>query len=316
MASLTNCEGVEFVQTLSTEIASAISVWTDVACKYEMKTEETLVILGQYFLTKNQFVVCSAEVKFYIEKGLSETDREVIDASNRIVKDKKKSPEKKALMESRSLVKRKVNKIYNRLLQELFPSFLPPPMVDTIQSPPPPMVDTIPSPAPSAENPTTPPRARRQSVVESVPLSEELLSDDEVEKTDEIDELVDQLGSLEVTSGVNPRFDRSRFGNTTTSLPQDLFETPYNVLVHLDEYLVSVPGKIIYEPCCGNGAITKFLESRGFTVVARDLYTTEEKHDYLASEDPEYDILITNPRKSLCFISFFFSTTNHNYFFL
>jgi hypothetical protein len=51
----------------------------------------------------------------------------------------------------------------------------------------------------------------------------------------------------------------------------------------------------IYEPCCGNGAIVRYLEKKGFTVIARDLYTTEVKRDYLVDEDPEYDVLLTNP---------------------
>ena len=40
----------------------------------------------------------------------------------------------------------------------------------------------------------------------------------------------------------------------------------------------------------------KFLEQRGFSVIARDLYTTDVKQDYLTEEDPEYDVIITNPR--------------------
>jgi methylase of polypeptide subunit release factors len=54
-------------------------------------------------------------------------------------------------------------------------------------------------------------------------------------------------------------------------------------------------GKVIFEPCCGNGAIVKYLEKKGLTVISRDLYTTDEKHDYLVEEDPEYDVIITNP---------------------
>ena len=39
----------------------------------------------------------------------------------------------------------------------------------------------------------------------------------------------------------------------------------------------------------------KVLEQRDFTVVGRDLYTTEEKHNYLLTDDPEYEVMITNP---------------------
>ena len=94
---------------------------------------------------------------------------------------------------------------------------------------------------------------------------------------------------------MNPNYNRSRYGTATASLPQDLFETPENALMLLEPFLKVMEGKTIYEPCCGNGAIVKFLEKRGFTVIGRDLYTTEQKHDYLLAEDPVYDVLITNP---------------------
>ena len=94
---------------------------------------------------------------------------------------------------------------------------------------------------------------------------------------------------------INPIFLRSRFQNSTSTLPQDLFETPRNALELLDKHLEFLQGKTIFEPCCGGGAITDYLEVKGFKVISRDLYSTEEKHDYLKTEDPEYDILITNP---------------------
>jgi hypothetical protein len=80
------------------------------------------------------------------------------------------------------------------------------------------------------------------------------------------------------------------------SLYLDLFESPENALLLLDPILATLEGKVIYEPCSGDGAIVRFLERRGFTVIARDLYTTEVKQDYLLEEDPEYDVLIINPR--------------------
>ena len=45
----------------------------------------------------------------------------------------------------------------------------------------------------------------------------------------------------------------------------------------------------IFEPACGNGAIVKELESVHAKVISRDLYTTNEKQDYLLCEDPQYD---------------------------
>jgi hypothetical protein len=43
-------------------------------------------------------------------------------------------------------------------------------------------------------------------------------------------------------------------------------------------------------------AIVNELRKNGFyNIIARDLYEAPEKHDYLVADDPEYDILITNP---------------------
>ena len=68
MATATNCDGTEIQLTLSVAISEAITSWTDVACLYETETEKTLDILGQYFLTHNQFIASDAEIKYYIER--------------------------------------------------------------------------------------------------------------------------------------------------------------------------------------------------------------------------------------------------------
>jgi hypothetical protein len=82
--------------------------------------------------------------------------------------------------------------------------------------------------------------------------------------------------------------------------PHDLFETTASTVAPLIEFFrkhnVNLSATVFYEPSCGNNAIVKELVKAGATnVIARDLFTTEEKHDYLAEEDPEYDILVTNP---------------------
>jgi hypothetical protein len=51
----------------------------------------------------------------------------------------------------------------------------------------------------------------------------------------------------------------------------------------------------IFEPACGNGAIVRELENVHAKVIGRDLYTLDDRHDYLTCEDPQYDIMITNP---------------------
>ena len=41
--------------------------------------------------------------------------------------------------------------------------------------------------------------------------------------------------------------------------------------------------------------MSRVFEEEGFQVIKRDLFTLNEKHDYLISNDSEYDVLITNP---------------------
>jgi hypothetical protein len=282
---VTNCEGLEIVVSMTERVSQAITDWARVAELYETKTEITLEILGEYFITKKQFKVFHSEIKYYISKGLSETDRNTIEESALYLNVTPKTPKLKQLTDARNLIVRKINKIYNRLLQELFPSFVP--TEETLQkvvTPPRPRIvvvrddETIPYNEPKEDDATT--------------VDEEYVCDDA--------DLLANISTLSLEEPVEeiaPLFRRSRYGNATKPLPQDLFETPENALLLLDPVLSTLEGKVIYEPCCGNGAIVRFLEKRGFTVISRDLYTTELKQDYLVEEDPEYDVLITNPRK-------------------
>ena len=52
---------------------------------------------------------------------------------------------------------------------------------------------------------------------------------------------------------------------------------------------------VIFDPCCGTGAIGNFLRQQGFTnIIEQDLYTTDIKTNYLTEDAPRYDIMITN----------------------
>jgi hypothetical protein len=279
MATATNSDGNEIQLTLSVAISDAITSWTDVACSYETETEKTLEILGQYFLTRNQFIASDAEIKYYIEKGLSAKDRLTLEQSAEFLNERNKSPEKKQLMETRNNVKRKIVKIFNRLLLELFPSFLPP---STHQTPP--KMKPLKTPA------------KDESDADTIPYPANEDNDDDEITTETEEEPFDEelLSNLNLTE-IAPKFTRSRYGNATASVPQDLFETPLNALMLLEGALKTMKGKVIFEPCCGNGRIVKFLLERGFTVIGRDLYSTEVKHDYLIEDDPVYDVLLTNP---------------------
>lgn len=305
--SVTDCDGANLVVTLTDEVSVAIITWAEVAEQYEAKTEMTLEILGQYFLTRNQFLSYDQEIKYYISRGLSQKDQLKLNESAVYLNEQNKNEEKKQLAHARTLIKKKILKIFNRLLLELFPSFLPPkleqvkpkktPKEKTNEEKSNEDEETVPYPANElTDDETTTPRDQE----DEDPTDEELLSNL-------------NLGNLTIDEprvNLNPHFNRARYGNATASLPQDLFETPENALLLLEPFLNDAQGKIIYEPCCGNGAIVKFLEKRGFTVIGRDLYATEDKHDYLLAEDPEYDILITNP--PFCLKHQFFEKAMHS----
>ena len=267
---------------MTERVSQAITDWARVAELYETKTEITLEILGEYFITKKQFKVFHSEIKYYISKGLSETDRNTIEESALYLNVTPKTPKLKQLTDARNLIVRKINKIYNRLLQELFPSFVPTEEgLPRVVTPPRPKLvivrddETIPYDEPKEDDATT--------VDEEFNYDAELPAD------------ISTLSIEEPAEVIAPHLRRPRYVNATKSLPQDLFETPEDALMLLDPVLSTLEGKIIYEPCCGNGAIVRYLEKKGFTVISRDLYTTEVKQDYLVEEDPEYDVLITNP---------------------
>ena len=82
--------------------------------------------------------------------------------------------------------------------------------------------------------------------------------------------------------------------------PQDLYETDPAVVKIAINFLVKngvvLSEKVFYEPACGNGSISKVLKEMGAgIVIERDLYTMDLKTNYLTVEDPNYDVLITNP---------------------
>ena len=41
--------------------------------------------------------------------------------------------------------------------------------------------------------------------------------------------------------------------------------------------------------------MTNYAEGMDIEVIARDLYTLPQKHDFLTAPKPDYDVLLTNP---------------------
>lgn len=57
-------------------------------------------------------------------------------------------------------------------------------------------------------------------------------------------------------------------------------------------------GNLVLEPCCGNGAISRVLISKGYNVISRDLYDWgygEPNKNFLTEHVIDVDAIITNP---------------------
>ena len=246
---VTDCEGLRIVVSMTDEVSDAITDWARVAEMYEAKTEITLEILGEYFLTRNQFTVFHSEIKYYVSKGLSESDTRILEESSLHLNDRNRTPELLLLRDKKNIIKKKINKIYNRLLLELFPSFRP--------------TEEI------VQRVVTPPRARPVIISDEATVSYDEPKEDDATTVDEDyfydEEVPINMSSLSLQEPVEEmaaHVRRSRYSGTTKSLPQDLFETPENALMLLDPILSTLEGKVIYEPCCGNGVIVRYLEKK------------------------------------------------------
>ena len=85
---------------------------------------------------------------------------------------------------------------------------------------------------------------------------------------------------------------------------QDLYETMERDVLPLVKLikqlmppcLITDDNNSVFEPCCGNGAISNVFKILGYKTIERDLYTREDKHDFLQDPFPEeFDFIVTNP---------------------
>lgn len=86
---------------------------------------------------------------------------------------------------------------------------------------------------------------------------------------------------------------------------QDLYETlerdvlPLLKLIRnkMPQCFITDDNNVMFEPCCGNGAISNVFKLLGYKVIERDFYTKVPSHDFLTNEFPEdrFDFIVTNP---------------------
>jgi hypothetical protein len=86
-------------------------------------------------------------------------------------------------------------------------------------------------------------------------------------------------------------------GPQTNRRELDFYPTPPDV-THALMLFLPLPASRIYEPACGDGAMSRVIEAYGHTVISSDLRHTSYGTggvDYLASPAPVCDAIITNP---------------------
>lgn len=80
----------------------------------------------------------------------------------------------------------------------------------------------------------------------------------------------------------------------------DFYATPAECTIALIDFLPQTfwENKIIWEPACGDGAISKVFLDRGFSVKSTDLYDRgfgSYGRNFLTDSHPEFDVIVTNP---------------------
>lgn len=82
------------------------------------------------------------------------------------------------------------------------------------------------------------------------------------------------------------------------ALRYELYVTPTPVIERFadNEIRSIVPlSSVIWEPCCGTGAIADVLVRQGYTVIATDLHTQAVPRDFLTWSPNAFDVIVTNP---------------------
>lgn len=86
--------------------------------------------------------------------------------------------------------------------------------------------------------------------------------------------------------------DKSAYGRKE----RDFYPTPEDVTQALIDYLSIPKNSVIWEPACGNGALSKVLKDNQYQVIETDIIKGQ---DFLTCDDVKCDWVITNPPFSL-----------------
>ena len=96
------------------------------------------------------------------------------------------------------------------------------------------------------------------------------------------------------------KYVSSRWGKSKGKNPEDAFYSHSDAITCMLPIFLQFKEQVIFEPANGTGSLSDVLEKHGCnSIIKRDLYSMDEKHDFLISAPPSYDFLITNPPWSL-----------------
>eukprot|EP01035_Chromulina_nebulosa_P029308 gene29308-38834_t len=300
-------EEIPFIQSdLNSPMAKGIIEWTKVAYGYDDISQNITGLVFQAYNYASQYLSAQNSICWFIRNGIPEDKREILDKTDSMASSRLLSkPENLEWKKKRAAILKKIRRLFNLLgkavygdaFNELNPLANKSPDSKSVRD------DTSiqsntkstksnkskssKSNVASNESTTTTPVVKK-STKKSTKKSKD--SDDEPD--DEDDETVEYITPNKQWKNKPPGIKKVD--------EKELYETPIEVIDAIKENVLQLfppPHEkwILFEPCCGNGRISNYFRNLGYTVIERDLYTTEEKHDYLIEDAPFYDCLITNP---------------------
>ena len=282
-----------------------ITEWARVGIQYIAATDKVVSFLTNTFDSKRQMQIAEKEIKFYLRRALPETDQELIKLTLDFAGKNNQSPVQKGMMNKRKNIIQKINLLYKKLLNEVFPPMISEDILPTEKK----------SPGSNKKS------AEKKSANENIEDDDDAMEGEDLDKKFErADRLARRNGDLspaqaqsvaelvEVIQEIKQVVDkpgRAKKNRGAKSKEQDLFVEPLSMLTLLEKGsniigLIKENNWTVLEPCHGTGTITTFLQDNNVTVVAHDKYTLNEELDFLDYEIPEeIGIVVTNPPFSL-----------------
>jgi hypothetical protein len=248
------------------------------------KLERLIDVFSGIFISGVEYAAYEHEIKFNLIKGLSTKDKEILELTRRFSGNHNQSPEEKGLMKKRSAVVQKVNLLFKRLQKELFPRWN-----DEDE-------EAFKSPPPAATPIDSATKTGGFSLNEA--FAEASLTATQESPFIKVAPTIADMQEEQEQEQEQEQVSRPRYAAKKDPVDHDLFETPLEMLVLLDDIVASIreKGLVVFEPCAGNDAIVNYLEGKGITVIARDKYTKAVSHDVLTTTMPVgIDVVLTNP---------------------